>query len=438
MEYDVFISYSRLDSDIADKITCAFDNAGISYFIDREEICGSEAFQKIIAKGILESRIFLFLASQNSYNSIYTNKEVAFAIKKKGKSILPYIIDNSELPSDLDLSFADINWRTSSKHSIDIITNDILKLLNRQPLPSHQKDQVEEWFEKGKFEEENGNKIGAAKWYRMAAERGHCEAQLLLAFLYDEDDGEISDKKEALKWYLKAAEQGDTDAQFILGGKFQFGLAGVDENINEALKWYLMAAQQGDVDAQAHVGDILYLEGDEFFNSKEAAKWYRKAAEQGNTESQFWLASMYELGDGVNKDTIEAIKWYKLAAEQGDADAQFRLGEIYHNGEGVAVNIIESIKWYGMSANNGYLKAQFALGIIFKNGDGIIQDYVKAEKWLRMAAEQNHIEAQYYLGTFYQFGKGVKKNLKEAKKWYSKASQAGHKLASSALKEMRS
>ena len=37
-KYDVFISYSRKDSAIADEICKAFDQVGITYFIDREEI----------------------------------------------------------------------------------------------------------------------------------------------------------------------------------------------------------------------------------------------------------------------------------------------------------------------------------------------------------------------------------------------------------------
>ena len=37
-KYDVFISYSRKDSAIADEIRKAFDQVGITYFIDREEI----------------------------------------------------------------------------------------------------------------------------------------------------------------------------------------------------------------------------------------------------------------------------------------------------------------------------------------------------------------------------------------------------------------
>ncbi|MCH5174570.1 MAG: toll/interleukin-1 receptor domain-containing protein [Prevotellaceae bacterium] len=36
MNYDVFISYSRKDTEVAEKICFALDKYGISYFIDRK------------------------------------------------------------------------------------------------------------------------------------------------------------------------------------------------------------------------------------------------------------------------------------------------------------------------------------------------------------------------------------------------------------------
>ena len=38
MQYDVFISYSRKDTAVADRICQAFDAVDISYFIDRQGI----------------------------------------------------------------------------------------------------------------------------------------------------------------------------------------------------------------------------------------------------------------------------------------------------------------------------------------------------------------------------------------------------------------
>ena len=131
MKYDVFISYSRKDTAIADKVCAAFDRAGIRYFIDRQGIGGGFEFPRVLAENIIGSRLFLLLASENAYASKFTTSEIIFAFNKKSKqSILPYIIDGSSLPLELEFTFAGINWRNIADHPIEpVLVNDILGLL---------------------------------------------------------------------------------------------------------------------------------------------------------------------------------------------------------------------------------------------------------------------------------------------------------------------
>ena len=137
MAYDVFISYSRKDTEVAERICEVFDKVGISYFIDRQGIGGGLEFPLVLAENIVSSKLFLFLASENSYNSKFTRNEIVFAFNKKEKnSILPYIIDNSSLPLDLEFVFAGVNWRNINDHSIEkTLVSDILKLLGRETQP---------------------------------------------------------------------------------------------------------------------------------------------------------------------------------------------------------------------------------------------------------------------------------------------------------------
>ena len=60
--YDVFISYSRKDTNVANRICKAFDDAGITYFIDRQGIGGAYEFPAVLAEAIMSSKIFLYLA----------------------------------------------------------------------------------------------------------------------------------------------------------------------------------------------------------------------------------------------------------------------------------------------------------------------------------------------------------------------------------------
>ena len=133
IKYDVFISYSRKDTAIADKIVKAFDVAGITYFIDRQGIGGGMEFPEVIANAILSSKVFLFLASKNSYDSKFTRSEVVFAFNEKQKQdVIPYIIDGSILPNDLRFTFSSINWRDMKQHPIEIIVTDVLQKVGRE------------------------------------------------------------------------------------------------------------------------------------------------------------------------------------------------------------------------------------------------------------------------------------------------------------------
>ena len=133
-KYDVFISYSRKDSAIADEICKAFDRVGITYFIDRQGIGGGNEFPLELATSILNSQVFLLLGSKNSYESKYTNAEIHFAFKKKEqKSILPYILDDTPMPLEIDFILSTINWRKYQEHPINtILVDDVLKLLGRE------------------------------------------------------------------------------------------------------------------------------------------------------------------------------------------------------------------------------------------------------------------------------------------------------------------
>ena len=81
--FDVFISYSREDSAVADEICESFDRHGIKYFIDRSEIGVGDDYINRLFTAINDSQMMLYLASRYSYESYWTNKELTYAIKKK-------------------------------------------------------------------------------------------------------------------------------------------------------------------------------------------------------------------------------------------------------------------------------------------------------------------------------------------------------------------
>ena len=110
MKNDVFVSYSRKDTNEAQALCRALKANGVNYWID-ESIHGSANFLTEIVSRIKECRVVVFIASANSTASEWTQKEILYALKHK-KEIIPYKIgefsfdDNDEL----DFVFTNIQW----------------------------------------------------------------------------------------------------------------------------------------------------------------------------------------------------------------------------------------------------------------------------------------------------------------------------------------
>jgi len=90
-----------------------------------------------------------------------------------------------------------------------------------------------------------GDRKESVKWYTMAAEQGHVEAQFWLGVCYRQGEGVDRDDREGVKWLTKSAEQGNAGAQCSLGNYYAYGY-GADKDLKEAAKWYTKAAEQGD------------------------------------------------------------------------------------------------------------------------------------------------------------------------------------------------
>lgn len=83
----------------------------------------------------------------------------------------------------------------------------------------------------------------ALKWYRLAADQGHAEAEDLLGESYRDGDGVPCNCRMAVRWFSRAAQHGDSDAQVSLGYSYFHG-EGVSKNYSKAIHWYRRSARQ--------------------------------------------------------------------------------------------------------------------------------------------------------------------------------------------------
>lgn len=121
MQYDVFISYSRKDIAAAETLCRALDEAGVKYWIDRN-IHGSVNFLSEITSYIRNAKAVLFIASDNSAKSEWTQKEILYALKHK-KAIIPYRLGkfHFEENEELDFVFTNVQWIDSLEAVVDTL-----------------------------------------------------------------------------------------------------------------------------------------------------------------------------------------------------------------------------------------------------------------------------------------------------------------------------
>jgi TPR repeat protein len=77
----------------------------------------------------------------------------------------------------------------------------------------------------------------AARWYRLAAEKGHAESQYDLGFMLLLGEGEPKNTVEGLKWLERAAEQGEFSAIRLLADCYENGYCDVPVDTAKAAYW---------------------------------------------------------------------------------------------------------------------------------------------------------------------------------------------------------
>lgn len=131
-KYDIFISYSRLDISLAKKIQQALQCYGFKCFRDTSDIHASQDWIDIITERIMDCKLFLLLGSSNAYRSKWTKREISFA-DNHNIQIVPYLIDNSELPHNLSFILSNITTRSMSDFPIGELAKELRVLIASNP-----------------------------------------------------------------------------------------------------------------------------------------------------------------------------------------------------------------------------------------------------------------------------------------------------------------
>jgi|GEM_PF-6214911 len=108
-KYDLFISYSRKDTDVVKSIVTKLQTHGFTVWIDENGVESGDAFKSVIAGAIKESKLFLFFSSISSNESHWTIKEVNLAVHLR-KEIIPVKLDGTEYCDSILFDLAGLDY----------------------------------------------------------------------------------------------------------------------------------------------------------------------------------------------------------------------------------------------------------------------------------------------------------------------------------------
>jgi hypothetical protein len=100
--YDVFLSYSRADTERIRPLVDALRNEGYSVFFDVQSIDPGEEWKKRLDRSIRGSRTLILCWSANAHGSDYITFEYARAQALK-KPVFPWLLDKTPLPAMLEI-----------------------------------------------------------------------------------------------------------------------------------------------------------------------------------------------------------------------------------------------------------------------------------------------------------------------------------------------
>ena len=190
----------------------------------------------------------------------------------------------------------------------------------------------------------------AARWYKLAADRGDRQGAFALAIAALQGEGVPQDKALAKSLLVKAAAAGHG------GALYNLGIIAIDAEIQDfqgAAAYFRASAEAGNADG-AYSLAILYREGQGVpRDMTQAALWMKRAADEHIAAAEVEYGIMLFNGEGQAKDEAAAARYFLRAATRNNPVAMNRMARLYAAGRGVPKNIIESMKWHILARTVG-------------------------------------------------------------------------------------
>lgn len=446
MAYDVFISYSRKDIEIIDRIEEELDKYGITSFVDRSEIDLGDDFAEIIAKSLYESEILLFVWSENSNQSENTANEIALAIDFE-KTIVSFKIGSFKPHYKLAyrlVRFNRIDAATFNEPQIIELGEKIAKRLGKnqvqkKEMPLEAKTQEEPQSTENPLYE-TYYQLGAQALLRFNLNTAFSEllepslnnykdSQLLMSRIIQSNTRIWSIDESKFSYVQEKADEGNAFAQYIMARFY-----GVRKN--DAEKQFMYARKGAEQNSPYAIFELSRCYDLGLGTPKNNSKYLemsRKAISMNNPAAILEMAKNLICGWTVKVDEERALHLLEKGVSLNDPACIAELGDGYWEGSIVPRDIDKAKELINKAISLGYIEGYKSLGDIYLYEPGTYQmiegNQAKTFELYMKGAECGEPNCLTSIAWCYYAGCAVKENKKNALKWYQKAANAGDRHA---------
>ena len=129
-EYDVFISYSSVNTVEAEKVCYELEEVGYKCWYAPRDILPSQAYPEQIIRGIKSAKYFVLLHSKDSTVSRYVVREVTKALSLE-KIIIPILLDTSMPSENMEFILEICQWIDASQSNFDDKIGELKEVLEK-------------------------------------------------------------------------------------------------------------------------------------------------------------------------------------------------------------------------------------------------------------------------------------------------------------------
>ena len=448
--FDVFLSYSSVNKNIADAIVSEFESHNIKCWYAPRDIMPGEEWVSAITKAIENCKIQVLVYTDESNSSRQVMNEVALAFNA-GKTIVPFRLTENKMSSEFEYYLTRVHWLDAVtpplKDKIENLRDYVDIILSGVDTSNLSRNAVERKKpEKTKKKSRKrfiipaiiaGTVLAAAALILVASlsvaavigigGSGNRNLKKGLEYYYSEYQSS-ADNETARGYFEKAAKKGKADAYYYLGmlDEREYDYYSAKEN-------YEKGVEKGSDLSRLELGNLYENGLGVYPDLEKAIGLYDEAIANGSLEGYCFEGNFYIKGYLNYEDDIDKAFEYLNKAKESEikdvaADSYLDLGYIYDSGEyGVERDTDKAISCYekAMELKPGYaglcndLKAEIYLSL----DDSVNSDiyYKKALDYFIKSADMGNVESMNWVGSFYQYGIGCDIDYEKAMDYYRKA-----------------